>query len=144
MAINVGKSACMRSGSLHNVKCANIRTDNSFEILWRNYVKYLGVDSITARVFFKCSYDNAKHKLLKTKCLPVLNYGLEVCPRHQVISLDYAVHNCFRKKISTKDHSVVDSMTFFECHSVHNTMKERRRKVLQKFEYHQMNNACAI
>jgi len=98
MPINVGKSTCIRNGSRHNVKCANIRTDNSFEILWRNYAEYLGVDSITARVF-KCSYDNAKHKLLKTECLSVLYYGLEVCPRHQVISLDYAVHSCFRQEL---------------------------------------------
>jgi len=73
---------------------------------------------------FKCSYDNAKRKfyrasneifgkigrtaseediiqLLQSKCLPVLFYGLDVCPvnRDQIRSLDNAVHSCFRKKI---------------------------------------------
>ena len=111
MAINVGKSACMRIGSRYNVKCMNISTFNSREILRCDKIKYLGIDLIAARVF-KCSYDNAKRKfyrafnaifgkvgrtaseeviiqLLKTKCLPVY-YGLEACPvnRDQVRSLD--------------------------------------------------------
>jgi len=98
----------------------NISTLNSREILWCDKINYLGIDLI-ARVF-KCSYDNAKRKfyrafnavfgkaghtaaeeviihLLKTKCLPVLYYGLEACPvnRDQIRSLDYAVHSCFRK-----------------------------------------------
>ena len=34
MAINVGKSACMRIGSRYNVKCMNISNVNSREILW--------------------------------------------------------------------------------------------------------------
>jgi len=132
MAINVGKSMCMRIGSRHNVNCVNIRTVTSREILWCDKIKYLEIDLITSRVF-KCSYDNAKRKfyrafnavfgkigrsaseeviiqLLKTKCLPVLYYGLEVCPinRDQVRSLDYAVQICFRKIFTTRDHSVVE------------------------------------
>ena len=59
MAINVGKSACMRIGSRYNVKCMNISTLNSREILWCDKIKYLGIDLIAARVF-KRSYDNAK------------------------------------------------------------------------------------
>jgi len=100
MAINVVKSACMRIGSRHNVKCMNISTVHSHEILWCDKIKYLGIDLAAARVF-RCSYDNTKRKfyrvfnaifgeigriaseeviiqLLKTKCLPVL-YGLDVC-----------------------------------------------------------------
>ena len=33
MAINVGKSACMRIGVRHNVKCMNISTADGREIL---------------------------------------------------------------------------------------------------------------
>ena len=68
-------------------------------------IKNLGIDLAAAKVF-KCSYDNAKRKfyrafnailgkigrrrtaseeviiqLLKSKCLPVLFYGLDVCRR---------------------------------------------------------------
>ena len=102
----------MQIGSRYNVKCMNISTLNSREILWSDKIKYLGIDLIAARVF-KCSYDNAKRKfyrafnaifgkvgrtaseeviiqLLKTKCLPVLYYGLEACPvnRDQARSLN--------------------------------------------------------
>jgi len=116
-------------------------------------IKYLGIDLIVDRVF-KWSYDNAKRKfyrafgafdavvgkvkrsaseevvtqLLKTKCLPVLYYGLEVCPvnRDQDRSLDYAVHSCFRKMFSTTDQSVIEQcMIFFECHDVQDAIRER-------------------
>ena len=166
MAINVGKSACMRIGSRYNVKCMNISTLNSREILWCDKIKYLGIDLIAARVF-KCSYDNAKRKfyrafnaifgkvgrtaseeviiqLLKTKCLPVLYYGLEACPinRDQARSLDHAVHSCFRKIFATADQSVVEQcMIFFECHHVQDTVGERKRKFLHKFRMLQ-NHLC--
>ena len=75
-------------------------------------------------------------QLLKSKCLPVLFYGVDVSPiyRDQTRSLDYAVHCCFRKKFSTRDQSVVEQcMTLFECHHVQETIIERKRKFLQKF-----------
>jgi len=99
----------------------NISTVNSGELVWCEKIKYLGIDLAAAKVF-KCSYDNAKRKfygafnaifekigrtvseeviiqLLKSKCLPVLFYGLDVCPcSNQIRSLDHAVHSCFRKK----------------------------------------------
>ena len=126
----------------------------------------MGIDLIAARVF-KCSYDNAKRKfyrafnaifgkvgctaseeviiqLLKTKCLPVLYYGLEACPvnRDQVTSLNYAVHSCFRKIFATTDQSVVEQcIMFFECHHVHYTMGERKRKFLHRFRMLQ-NQLC--
>jgi len=131
--------------------CSSISTVNSLEILWCDKIKYLGIDLIAARVF-KCSYDNAKRKfyrafnavfgnvgrtasiqLFKTICLPVLYYGLEVCPvnRDQVRSLDYAVHSCFKKTLAKTDQSVVEQcMIFFECHHVQDTMGERKRKFL--------------
>ena len=40
MAVNVGKSACMRIGSRHNVKCMNISTVNSGELVWCEKIKY--------------------------------------------------------------------------------------------------------
>ena len=121
---------------------------------------------IAARVF-KCSYDNAKRKfyrafnaifgkvgrtaseeviiqLFKSKCLPVLYYGLEACPvnRDQVRSLDYVIHSCFRKIFATTDQSVVEQcMLYFECHHVQDTMGDRRRGFLYKFRMLQ-NQLC--
>jgi len=64
MAVNVGKSACMRIGSRHNVKCMNISTVNSGELVWCDKIKYLEIDLAAAKVF-KCSYDNAKRKFYR-------------------------------------------------------------------------------
>jgi len=51
MAINVGKSACIRIGARHNVKCMNISTVNFREILWCDKIKYLEIHLAAARVF---------------------------------------------------------------------------------------------
>jgi len=61
---------------------------------------------------------------------------LDVCPvnRDQTRSLDHAVHSCFRKHFSTRYQSVVEPcMILFECHHVRETIRERKRKFLQKF-----------
>jgi len=119
IAINVGKSACMRIGVRHNVKCMNISTADGRDILWCDKIRYLGIYVKSAGVF-RCSYDNAKRsfyrvfnaifgevghlasedviiQLLRTKCLPVLYCGLEASPvtKAQTKSLDYALHSCF-------------------------------------------------
>jgi len=70
-------------------------------------------------------------QLLKTKCLPILYYGIDVCPisRVQARSLGYAVHSCIKKFFSTTDQSVVEQcMIHFEYHHVHETIRERKRK----------------
>jgi len=42
--------------------------------------------------------------LLKSKCLPVLYYGMETCPlrRSQFKSLDFVVNSALRKIFDTK------------------------------------------
>jgi len=55
-------------------------------------------------------------QLLRTKCLPVLYYGLEACPvtKAQTKLLESTIHNCFRKIFSTRDQVVVyHCMVFF-------------------------------
>jgi len=39
---------------------------------------------------------------------------------------------CFRKIFTTRDHSVVEQYIIFECHSVHDTVRERKIKFLEK------------
>jgi len=43
-------------------------------------------------------------QLVKTKCLPILCYGIEVCPTNKfdIRSLQYVVDNCFRKIFDIK------------------------------------------
>ena len=54
-------------------------------------------------------------QLLRTKCLPVLYYGLEACPvtKAQTKSLDYALRSCFSKIFSTRDQVVVHHCMVF-------------------------------
>jgi len=115
--------------------------------------------SAIAEPLVKYSYDNAKCKfyrafnavfgkvgrsaseeviiqLLKTKCLPVLCCGLDVCRinRDQIRSLDYAIHSCFRKIFSRRDLSVIEQcMVFFDCHPVYDTVCEKKRDFYKKF-----------
>jgi len=62
VAINVGKSACMRID--HDVECVNIRTVNACKILWCDASKYLRIIIVAHRVF-KCLYGNTKCKFYK-------------------------------------------------------------------------------
>jgi len=131
----------------------------------------MGIDLIAARII-KCSHCTAKHKfyrafdvvsgkvgrsvseevmiqLLKTKCFPVLYYGLEVCPVTIETRLDrwtMPSTGALDKLFSTRDQSVVEEpMMFSECHPVHYTTigRKRKRKIFTKnFECHQISCVC--
>jgi len=101
MAINAKKSACMRFGLRYKNKCDNV-TVSGVRIEWVTLTRYLGV-YLESSVKFKCSFSKNKaafykafnaifgkigriaseevlFTLIKTKCLPVLLYGMEACP----------------------------------------------------------------
>jgi len=126
MSINVNKSACVRISPRHKETCYNLLTLDEREIQWINTVRYLGVYRVSSKTF-RCALDNAKKsfyrsfnsifgkvgcftsehvmvELLKTKCLPVLLYGLEVCSptKAQIRSMDYARSSCYRKIFNVK------------------------------------------
>ena len=102
MRINVNKSVCMRFGQRFNIQCANLITDSGDEFKWVEECIYLGAYLVSARRF-KCSWHNAKcafyrafnaifgrlghsassevvFHLVRSKCIPVLLYGLDACP----------------------------------------------------------------
>ena len=93
-------------------------------ITWYNEVRYLGIHIISSRVF-KCSLTHAKQSfyraanaifgkigrivseevtlhLMKSKCIPVLLYGLEVCPLNvsDMRSLDFVINRFFMKLLN--------------------------------------------
>jgi len=99
MAINYTKSCCLRIGPRCDVSCANIISLTGEVLPWTNVIRYLGIFIVQSRTF-KCSIDEAKRSfyraanaifgkigrfaseevtlhLFKTKCIPVLLYGLE-------------------------------------------------------------------
>ena len=158
MCLNVKKSACIRIGPRFNVSCCDIVTREGREIAWTNVVRYLGI-FIESASCFKCCPDNAKRsfyrsfngifgkigriasnevilQLIKSKCFPVLYYGLEACPlrKSQYNSMNYAINSTFRKIFNTRSQEVVDvCLEMFNCLPAEKAIALRKRKFLKKF-----------
>ena len=115
----------MRIGPRFNVDCCNIITEDCRDLLWCDSLRYLGVYINSARTF-SCSYSHAKQstyrafnavfgkvgriassevvvQLFKSKCLPVMYYGLEACPvnKSQTKSFQYVMNCCFGKMLNS-------------------------------------------
>ena len=76
-------------------------------------------------------------ELLKTKRLPILYYGVEACPvnKAQLQSLDFVLHNSFRKILWTKSTNVVkDCMLIFGCPPAGEVIRRRTDKFLAKYK----------
>ena len=138
MAINVKKSACLRVGPRYNVRCREITTSTGNSISWVNQMRYLGVFLVKSRVF-KCNLDQVKRsfyraanailcrigriaseeviiQLIKSKCIPVRVYGIEVCPltKSDLKSLDFPVNRFFMELLNTSNIQMVnDSQVYF-------------------------------
>ena len=131
MSLNAATSCCIRIGHRRDKSCNNIVTLNGFQLSWVNELRYLGIFIVSARCF-TISLDHAKRsffraangifgkigriasedvviQLLKSKCIPVLLYSLEVCnlSKRDLQSLDFTVNRFFMKLFCTKDISVV-------------------------------------
>jgi len=131
MAINFRKSSCLRIGQRCDSVCANVVSYSGQPILWASEIKYLGVYIVRSRAF-RCSYSMAKRsfyraanailgkigtrapedvilQLVKSKCMPVLMYGLEVCPlRVSDKTLDFVVNRFFMELFKTNNKDTVD------------------------------------
>ena len=90
--------------------------------------------------------ENVVVELLKTKCLPVLLYGLEACPltKTQFKSLNYAISSSFRKIFNVSSNEIVYWCRYmFNCVDVEDTLSVRKRKFLQKYCLLD-NTVCAL
>jgi len=70
-------------------------------------------------------------ELLKTKCVPVLLYGLEVCSptKAHVRSMDYAISSCYRKIFNVKSNENVRlCMDMFNSVDVDTMLMRRGQK----------------
>ena len=124
MRINVKKSCCMRIGNRFDCDCTNITSTDGLSLPWVNELRYLGVVIVSSRKF-KCSLDHAKRAfyraanaifgkvaraaseevvlhLVKSKCYPVLLYGLEACVlnKEENRSIDSTTTRIFIKTVS--------------------------------------------
>ena len=120
-------------------------TKNSVTLIWlltskspHNQMIYLGVFFVKSRVF-KCDLDHVWRsfhraanaifgrigriaseeviiQLIKSKCIPVLVYGLEVCPltKSDLKTLDFSVNRFFMKLFNTSNIQMVnDCQVYF-------------------------------
>jgi Reverse transcriptase (RNA-dependent DNA polymerase) len=143
MKINANKSHCIRIGPRYNFNCADIVTSDGDTIQWTDEIRYLGI-FITSDIVFSCSHSNAKKsfyrtfngifgkvgriasedviiQLVKTKCMPAMLYGLDVCTvnKSQINSLQYAVTGMLMKVFQTKSRNIIQEcamyFNFFIC-----------------------------
>ena len=126
--INTKKTCCIYvlvRGMMSNVQ--NIVTSDGLALPWVDEIRYLGI-FITRNRRFKCSFANLKRSfyrsvnaifgkvlstatvdailhLINSKCLPVLLYGLEVCPltKADMQFLDFCVNRIFMKLFVTNN-----------------------------------------
>jgi len=88
-------------------KCSQYHAKRSF---------YRAVNGIFGRIGTMAS-EEVILELIKTKCLPILLYGLEVCPltKTNLRSLDFPINRFFMKLFNTSDRPM---QTVTECQSM--------------------------
>jgi len=137
------KSCCLRFGPRCDVPCANIITLTGHVLSWTKEAKYLGIFIVQSRAF-KCAMmtlnahsiellifgkvgrpasEEVALQLIKSKCIPVLLYGLVVCPLNnsQLSSLDFAMNRFLIKLFSTSYMEIITycrEQFYFELPSV--------------------------
>jgi hypothetical protein len=132
MGVNYRKSVCLRIGSRYEAPCANVMTNEGHTLNWVKTCRYLGV-FITSSRRLKCDLTHSKASfyrafyaifgkihniaseevlltLIRSKCLPVLLYGLEACPlvSSERNSLDFVLTRCFMKMSRTGSSAIVN------------------------------------
>jgi len=119
MAINFKKAYCMRIGPRCDINCPKIVSLTGKDLPWVTDIRYLDMHIVRSRLF-KCSLDMAERsfyraanavfgkidrfaseevvlKIIHSKCVPILLYGLEACPLNKVdlISLDFVINRFY-------------------------------------------------
>jgi len=75
-------------------------------------------------------------QLVKSKCFPVLFYGLEACllRKYQYKSNNYVINSTFRNIFNTRSQKTVDMcLEMFNCLQAEETIAIRKRKFLNIF-----------
>lgn len=168
MAINAMKSHCMRIGPHCDANCASIVTRDGLEIAWTDCICYLGVYLVAGKNF-KCSFSNGKKsfyrafngifgkigriaseeviiQLVKSKCIPAMLYGLDVCPinKSQINSLQFAITGTFMKLFRVKNkEEAQEYMCYFGFPTVEAQIHKRKCKFLSNICYNN-NSLCKL
>ena len=76
--------------------------------------------------------ENVVVELLKTKCLPILLYGLEACPltKTQLNSLNYVISSSFRKIFNVRSNEIVDFCRYmFNCSNIEDIVEYEKKEL---------------
>ena len=156
--INGKKSVCMRIGPRWDAECAEIVTSEGAKLQWVNQLRYLGIYILSGKSF-RCCFDEAKKSfyrafnaiygkigtaaseevilsLIKSKCLPCLLYGMEVCPlnKTELRSLNFTVTRVLMKIFHTYSMDIIkECQDFFAFSSFEILVKQRTTTFLRKY-----------
>ena len=135
LSINAKKSVCVRFGRRFNSVCSSVCI-NDVNIPWSDSVKYLGIvftsghklsyDFKPSRADFFRSFNSIFSKvykanetvivsLIKSKCIPVLMYGLEALDLNQsnLNKLDNPLYQVFGKIFKSFDKKILNNCMFY-------------------------------
>jgi hypothetical protein len=154
LGINTKKSYCLRIGPRYKIETSNIASLTGNIIVWAKNIRYLGV-YIENSHKFKCNFDNAKRSfyrsfnaifgkvggvasedvvlfLIKSKCIPVLLYGVEALPTNKTVvqSLLFSFNRTMFKLFKTRSIEIVSSSLDFFGIDIVNHIKCRKYKFL--------------
>ena len=97
--------------------------------------KYISFNAVFGKIGRIASYE-VFLQLIKSKCFPVLYYGLEACPlrKSQYNSINYVMimNSTFRKIFNTRSQEVVDiiCLEMFNCLPAEKAIAIRKRNLL--------------
>lgn len=168
LAINSKKSVCMRIGPSCAAECSELVTADGAKLQWVAKLRYLGIYFLSGKTF-RCCFDDAKKSfyrafnavygkigrlaseevilsLIKSKCLPCLLFGMEVCPlnKTELRSLNFTVTRVLMKIFRTYSITVIKECQDFFCFpSLDTLVKQRSFIFLRKYCF--LNNClCAV
>jgi len=168
MALNPKKCVCLRCGPRFDAKCAPLVTNSGQQLLWVNSCRYLGVYFLAHRNF-KCVFDNAKKayyrsfnsvfgkvgryaseevtiKLIQTKCLPVILFGLDACPVNSADkhSFDFLLTRSLMKLFNTGSNLVItECRRIFNVKLLSETITDRKKSFLYRYS-NTDNDICKL
>jgi len=158
MTLNTKKCVCLRIGARYKDDCCSIITLSGESLCWVDNCRYLGVYLVTGKQF-QCSISNNKKsfyrsfnavyskvgcyaseevlvKLIATKCLPVLVYGLDACPvttthKH---TLDFIMARTFMRIFKTNSIAIVHECYLrFNFRKVSDVVARKKINFLRRF-----------
>ena len=97
--------------------------------------KYISFNAVFGKIGRIASYE-VFLQLIKSKCFPVLYYGVEACHlrKSQYNSINYVINSTFRKIFNTRSQEVVDiCLEMFNCLPAEKAVAIRKRNFLNKF-----------